>query len=75
MIDFGKSSITTRGKQHFYSTEVSGVQSASISYKIPKTPIRYIGVEEVDFAADGSTQADIQVESFVVGKDYFIEHT
>ena len=68
MIDFGKSSITTRGKQHFYlnSTEVSGVQSASISYKIPKTPIRYIGVEEVDFAADGSTQADIQVESFVV---------
>ena len=77
MIDFGKSSITTRGKQHFYlnSTEVSGVQSASISYKIPKTPIRYIGVEEVDFAANGSTQADIQVESFVVGKDYFIEHT
>lgn len=77
MIDLNKSSITTRGRQHFYlnDAEVSGVQSASISYSIPKSPIRYLGVEDVEFAANGSVEADVQVQSFIIGKDYFREHT
>ena len=58
MINFNKSSITTRGRQHLFlnNVEVSGVQNATISYQIPKTPIRFLGVEEVSFAPDGSTE-------------------
>jgi len=77
MINFNKSSITTRGRQHLFlnNVEVSGVQNATISYQIPKTPIRFLGVEEVSFAPDGSTQAEISVDTFIVGKDYFLDKT
>lgn len=77
MFDFNTSTRLNRRKQHFFlnDSEVSGVQSVVSNFQTPVKPILHLGMSELNYTSDGPIVGQIQLTSYFISHDHFIDKT
>lgn len=67
----------TREKQLFFinGSQIPGIQSIQISPNYGKMPIKYLGINTVQYAPNGPQTSDINISSLLISNDQFIQYT
>lgn len=67
----------TREKQLFFinGTQIPGIQSIQINPNYGKMPVRYLGIDTVQYAPSGPQTSDINISSLLISNDQFIQYT